>query len=114
MNGSSDSRQWGGRGDSISLSPQGGEGFPHRPEMCALRRGSGCRAAGAHFKPQLLGPEVRDYLLAEEAKGVEHLLVRDGAPDGSLGDGRAVRRRRRPGPRAIPDGALPGRTPLGP
>ena len=50
-------------------------GNPHRPdEMCALRRGSDCRAAGAHFKPQLLGLEVRDYLLAEEAK-VEHLLL---------------------------------------
>ena len=83
MNRSSDSRQWGGRGDGISLSPEGGEGFPHWPEeMCALRLGSGCRAAGAHFKPQLLGLEVRDYLLAEKAKGVERLLVLR-RPDGT-------------------------------
>ena len=50
--------------------------------MCALRLGSGCRAAGAHFKPQLLGLEVRDYLLAEKAKGVERLLVLR-RPDGT-------------------------------
>ena len=47
-----------------------------------LRRGSGCRAAGAHFKPRLPGLEVRDYLLAEEAQGVEHLLVLR-RPDGA-------------------------------
>ena len=72
----------GGRGDSISL-PPGRRGIPHRPEeMCALRRGSGCRAAGAHFKPRLPGLEVRDDLLAEEAQGVEHLLVLR-RPDGA-------------------------------
>jgi alkanesulfonate monooxygenase SsuD/methylene tetrahydromethanopterin reductase-like flavin-dependent oxidoreductase (luciferase family) len=34
---------------------------------------------------------------------------RDGAPDGQPGDGRAVRQRRRPGPRPTTDGAISGR-----
>ena len=34
---------------------------------------------------------------------------RDGAPDRQPGDGRAVRQRRRPGPRPAADGAVPGR-----
>ena len=49
-----------------------------------LTRGSGCRTAGVHLKygTRLLGLEVRDDLLAEEAKRVEHLLVL-GRPDGA-------------------------------
>jgi hypothetical protein len=50
----------------LPLPPEGRRGIPHRPdEMCALRRGSGCHAAGAHFKPRLPGLEVRDDLLTE-------------------------------------------------
>ena len=46
------------------------------------RRGCGCHAAGAHLKARVPGPEMRDYLLAKEAKGVEHLLVLR-RPDGA-------------------------------
>src|SRR5947207_2456465 len=53
-----------------------------------LTRGSGCRTAGVRLKRgmRLLGLEMRDDLLAEKAKRMEHLLVLR-RPDGAQQNG---------------------------
>jgi hypothetical protein len=74
------------------LSPlKGGEGFRTRPNAFNLNgrlrffaTAAVCAhvAALGHRGAWLLGLEVRDDLLAEEAEGVEHFLVRR-RPDGA-------------------------------
>jgi hypothetical protein len=62
MNRSSDSRQWGGRGDSISLSPQGGEG-----------RGEEGVPSGRRRPPHLPTPAAWAFPLPPEGRrGISH------------------------------------------